>query len=346
MKWKDSLKLKPFSKDPGTSFILPKTDLACKVYPTLLEFSSLSEKSFSKLIHLDMGDFVTDFLVEQNLENFCLKIFCVTSMGHYRFEISLKTDRVVLQVKKSQSIVKVESKSLEKGDETSLFMYSKGLAHTQKESFSTGVFKKQDAYQIQKRASFNELAPFIFRMGQVIPSDGIRGSHSLLEKSQESLLNKEKLKFEEQILDLLNASFSHFLVPEEGDFKHLGHRSIGAVSRGELLLKPYQMIRDSLFKEEGESIDLLPFLFKSFQCGYLSDVKCAFGLWDIVWSKGEIFRARFRAKKDGSYQLNFPKGIKSCRLKLDNSKKGIDFISSGQVSFHSNNLIILDRFLK
>ncbi len=347
MKWKDNLKFKPFSTDSGSAFIIPKTDFVCTVHPSLLKFSSLSDDTFSRSISLDVGSFIEEFMVEQDLEKFRLKIFCTSAHGHHRFNIYMKDSAIVLHLKKTSVDLLIDKEQrLKKGEIISLFPCNSLLENISLEYLSTGVFKKQDTYQMGKRASFNELAPFLFRMGQVVPHHQSKGSHSLLNSCIESLQNKDKLLFESSIQTLLKSSYARFLVPTQGDEHCLGHKDIDSVSNVSLLRKPYQMIRDSLFREKEGSIYLLPFLFKSFYCGYLSDVKCSLGIWDIVWSKGALLRARFRAKKDGSYRLNFPKGIKSCRLRPCTNKKGIDFISSGDVPFLSDDLIIFDRFLK
>lgn len=357
MKWSTNLSLKPFSLDPGVSFMIPRTDLTCKLYPAKLEIISLTDETYFELSFI-LKEPATSFMAQQDLEASALKIFIETDLGLFRYEVYLEKDDVVLKIKKTYEGLVLASNGkkevLNKGDLIPLISYTKGVENQPLERLSTGIFKKQDIYQIDRRSCFREISPFLFHVGQLVPhstpSSSEYGTLSLLKECFISEEAKDKAKLEKAFMSLYSAAYASFLTPKLHDHHFLGY----ALPSGKevlsdhisLLLKPYQILRKTLFFEEANHVYLLPMLLKSFYCGYLSDLKSALGIWDIVWSKGMISRARFRAKVNGFYKVTFPKGVKSCRIKCFRHKKGVDFISSEEVSFSSNDVIIFDRFLK
>ena len=345
-------RLVPFSHQAGVSLLLPKSSYVLSIFPTRVVF-----KDF--FIDVGLKGLVREFTVEQDLERGRVRVFGIAKeSGYFSFFLErvqegllLAVDRIhadVLEVRRDAWISLARKGkhvfSLPKEDEIIPSL----------EKLSLGKSRKLDFDLVQKRLDLSELLPLIYRLSILVPNpgDASGGTLDLVSECEKLLANREKVKAEEKLKELIAISFHGMLLPMLTDERHLGislsKPSINA-SPIALLTRLGRLIRSLFLSEDEEGIHILPNLLPSFHAGRLTNAATKWGTIDLEWTKKELRRLNLHPTSSAPKTLHFPPSLRSCRLRHHPKDRGRRLnlplhIDSSKID--SSGPLFLDRFEK
>jgi len=303
-------KFRPFSHEPGTICLIPRTTWEARIFPAKIFFHNL-ETFEEKEVNLDTLGPVQGFTVQVDLERGEVSVFGKGKRGHFRY---------LLDEKQFPFLKKVE------------IPLSKKRLHL-------GVGKAQDFSLMRRRMDMAEIFPFWLKMALFIPKVDLpkktMGTMALLEEGK---------------LDLaFQASFQGIFSPRLSDENFLGlipeTGKVEGISPIGILHEGAKRIEELFFYEEGDTWNFLPNLLKEFHAGRFLQIGTKEGdLIDLEWSKKTLKKATIRPAKTREVSLILQRGIKTFRIRKSPRQKGQ--IASKNVDLTKGQILYLDRFTK
>lgn len=322
-------RLRPFSHLPGSSCLLPKSNLILQIFPSLIRFNDLQE------IPLDLQGPVKGFTIVQDLEKGRICVHGKAVNGFFRYFISQEEKGVLIQFDKYP----IEKENL------FIFSFSQKVCFSP-ERLSLGMHKAQNWELIRQRADLKEIFPLWLKLAHLIPESN-HGENSLLEKCRDGILKKEKENVFHSFLNLFHVNFYGMLVPRLHDAEYQGFSYLSSGIIPHFLLKEgAALIRSLFFQEKENKISLLPCLPPQCHSGRYLNLQTSFGFsFDMEWSKKSLKKLIIQSNSAQTLYLDFPKSLKSYRLRTSLKDKGkrIDSLAPLQCD---PGVLLLDCFQK
>lgn len=303
-------KFRPFSHEPGTICLIPRTSWEARIYPARIFFRNL-ETFEEKEVVLDTLGPVHGFTVHVDLERGEVSVFGRGKQGHFRYLL----------------------------DEKQFPFLKKTEIPLSKKRLHLGVGKAQDFSLMRKRMDMAEIFPFWLKMAMWIPDVDLPkktiGTMALLEEGK---------------LDLtFQASFQGIFSPRLFDENFLGlipeTKGAEGISPIGILHAGAKQIERLFFSGEGDTWNFLPNLPKEFHAGRFIQIRTKEGdLIDLEWSKKAIKKAIIRPATTRSISLGLKGGIKKFRIRKSPGQKGE--IGSKNIALEAGKILYLDRFTK
>jgi hypothetical protein len=196
-----------------------------------------------------------------------------------------------------------------------------------RDRLSLGSHKKQDFEMIKRRLDLVEIFPLLHRLGQLIPRQTWEGSNmkggaaALLEDCRQCARGNKPEKGAVVWKRFFLAAFQGMLVPQEQDTHFQGLIPVTADPIPSffplsILSESALLIREIFFRQNGEQLSILPFLFPEFHAGRLLDIPLAGGgSLSLEWTKKTIRRLILDAGRDEELFFHFPRDVHSYRLR-------------------------------
>lgn len=318
MQIKIAERLRPYSHIPGTYCILPGSSRRLQVFPAFIRVHDLAGPH-PKLIEetaLDIQGPVKDFTVLQDLEKGIIKVWGHAAKGFFRNEYAVPSPS--------------NSPSIDR--------------------LSLGWHKAQDWSAMQERKAMEEIFPIWFRLGQNTPHYPSKpaGTIFLLEKCRQIIQERKTTEIIQAFRNLFLCGFEGMLSPRLKDEQHQGFELPPLDTEASplfLLSEGAKLIRSLFFKQNEQSISILPALPPEFHCGRLVNVSCAgLGILDMEWSKKTIRRMIFHAHRDSEIVFVFRANLKKFRLRENAYDQGRWTACDEQIKIQSGNTYFLDNF--
>ncbi len=344
-------RLRPFSHNPGTYCLLPRTSLRFQIFPALIRVHDFShaEPKLMVEIALSIRGPVRDFTVQLDLEKGIIKVWGDSKAGFFRYLIAKSDDKALFAIKVEKH--PIEWESAQPIQVLKEFQAVPLLA----ERLSLGSHKAQDWELVRRRRDLKEIFPIWYRLGQLVP-DGLKrspeGTAMLLEECRRGIVLGSSEEVLRPFLELFLAGFEGILSPRLQDDEHQGFLLNPVLPKSEatplLLLKEgFHLIRSLFFSVNGDVIDILPLLPPEFHCGRLLHLACGdHGHLDMEWTKKAIRRMVFHATADCKLRFYFGNQLKRFRLRESEQDRGHFLATNSYLSFKQGQEYILDRFEK
>lgn len=321
-------RLRPFSHAVGTRFLIPGTSWCTRVFPTRLEFSDLEGKGEPFFLLFDFEGPIKEFTAELDLEQSCLCVFGKTRKGFMRYTLCVRGEGVELTMKKTP----LDKVGIDHSLLSERFFLCRGeskevcgnVKHTKllkTERLSLGMHKAQDWDLMCRRLDCKEIFPHWFRLSGLSAASCYAGDFHLLEECRKKIEQRDKEQIVEAFEHLFLAAFGGLLVPRLFDADHHGlipyqTTTPQGSSPMPLLIESGKLIRSLFIQEKEGVVSLLPCLPTQFHCGRLIGVRlsCSNAVLSVEWSKKVLKRVVIVSEKEQELQLQFPKGIRSCRV--------------------------------
>ena len=317
-------RLMPFTHTPGSMCILPGTSLQLQVFPALIRVFDLSKSQpvLVEEITQSIKGPVEKFTIQLNLEESKISVWGNGADGFFRYHIVPSNNSKGFQI--------LNDKERYKGTSTS-------------ERLSLGNHKAQDWDRVVTRKDLTEIFPIWMRLGQCAPPNSLatdQGTAAFLEKCH----TKDIKPF----LNLFQAGFEGILSPRLNDESHLGFDlpAVGdsGVSPLILLTEGAKRIRALFLRESPQLIEILPNLPVEFHSGRFINIRTAYGVLDMEWSKKAIRRLIFRPEVSTELQFAFPKEMRQCRVRKGNRDKGQEHNLPLKLEIETNQIYYFDNF--
>jgi hypothetical protein len=317
MQIRSALRLKPFSHQPGSYAMLPRTTLCVQVFPTLIKITDLAENHPKEMatLKLSSGGIIENFTLQQDLERNCLKVWGNSPNGYFRFRLQASSENnfsFTWERKPENTEIQGTISS-----QATLFPQAEIPA-----SLSFGVSKAQDWTLLERRLSLEELLPFWFRLGQVTPKTAStqNGNAALLKEAEDAITHREANKLATILKNLFRVGFEGILVPSLSDKRHLGLLiDYGKANEGSpltLLTEGAKIIQRMLVDQSESEIKILQCRPPELHCGRLIGLTLPNGdSIDLEWSKKMIRRLAYTPLKDGIRNFVFPKDVSNFRFR-------------------------------
>lgn len=309
--------LKPYSQNPGISFLLPGSYLRAQIFPALINIDDLSGSIPQRIaeIPLNIKGPLSNFIAMQDLDRGHLRVWGDSLDGFVRYRIqSAKCGtRFAIIAEK-----KLEDLKHEIGDFNADELFSVKAPF---ERLSLGSHKSLDWTMMMRRKDFTEIFPIWLRLSQIIPSkfeEAKGGTTALLGACLRAINSNKPETILPQFLSLFLAGFAAGLSPHLEDEDHYGIELPEMMGGSPLTLlhQGGRLIRQLFLFQEAQSISILPHLPPEFHSGRLIHADCGpLGSIDIEWSKKSLRRVYFSAKQTGSISFIFPKWVKRFRFR-------------------------------
>lgn len=328
------MKIKIFKKNiffthlPRTKMVVPKTSLKVEISPAKIVFFNEKEK---KEFFLDgIFDGFTIFL---NMEKFLIEVRGFSHLGFVKYKIFYEDKKVFLLFEKADKKFSVfDGKKkivdfLKKRILVPLF-----FEYNQKnplEKLYLGCDKKQDMEMIKRRKDLKEILPIWFSVGNILPFQ----KKPLIEKFDERFF-----------MDIFQTYFTGIFFPRKEDEDHYGKLHLNIKNPLNLLKEGSCLIKEIFFKEEKNSIVILPKYY--FPSGRFINIGSHVGSFDLMWSNGILKKMVLRSKKDAELSFLFNKKIKTFRMRNSLDRKGNIFKSFEKIPIEDKKTYFFDRFQK
>ncbi len=359
-------RLRPHSHVPGVRCLLPLSWWSVEVFPTLLRFQSLNDPEKQLQIVLTLAGPIEGFTAEVDLEKGAIRVFGMTQVGYVRYQIRQQSDGIALEFEK---LPKGEIECLNVETETYHFITEKqslvlgsperspSPAPTE-ERLSLGIHKAQDWELIRRRTDLKEIFPIWLRAGGLTPPPSVppipTGTLRQLSQCQEAIEKGESQRICPLFLLLFRTAFSGICVPrvQDEDFQGiLPFEEIAlTVSPLPLLTLGAALIRSLFFEEKASTWKFLPCLPSDFPAGRFVGIVARHGeRIQFEWAKHRLRKVVIHTAEERDVVLQFPKSIRSLRLKTARTQKGkILSVSDGYAELHlkAHQVLFLDRFEK
>ncbi len=345
-------RLKPYSHSPGTCCFLPHTSFLLRIFPARLGVYDAGSAT-SRLVGEITGDIkgpVKDFTVSLDLEKENIFVWGCTQDGYYRYRIAaLPEEKIGIffekkagEWKSNTAIISLTEKKVIRSHDLTI-----------KTRLSLGNHKAQDADAIRRRADMIEIFPLWHRLGMLVSSVAYHeeGTAALLKNCKEVIEQKYPEKILAEFHRLFLAGFEGILSPRLQDMEYQG-LAIEAVKNNSssplILLQEGAKLIESLFITRGQALlEILPHLPLEFHSGRMIYLSIApWGSIDLEWTKKLIRRVVLRAEHTGELVLKFQKPLKSFRLRILPSEKGIEVPCGSPISIEKGSTYLLDNFQK
>jgi len=301
------IRFRPFSHQPKTSLLIPGSTLSAEIYPTKLLVFDLAEAHPVFIKEINFREFgpLNKFCVVADLEKGEIVVTGESRHGYVRYSL------YALQAKRSfcLSFKKAPTKMapIIVGEKE-----APRVVFAKRERLFLGVDKAQEWSQVLRRGEIKEIMPLWYWLSQSIeyPPVGKVCGPSLLASAETGTLADSK--------NLFRAAFSELLVPRLVDTDYQGFSlPIAPMQEGSPLIvlqKSFGFIRRFFYREEANTIALLPNLPQEFHYGTLSNICTQKGhKLSIEWTKHTIRRLFIEAACDDEVDFIFQKEIKQFR---------------------------------
>ncbi len=315
-------RLHPFSHIPGTWTVLSGSELQVQIFPTLIRI--YSQQKLVKDFPLIVDAPTKNFTVENDLERGVISVWWHTVNGFVRYRLFVN----------GSGMVRIE---FDGGDQIDLYQTQKTI-QPKIEKISFGVHKKQDFDMVRNRLNIEEIWPFWFQLGQLVPHAS--GTCDLLDLWRNEI-KPEKIK--DSSLLLFRAGFHGIMTPSLIDDQHQGIQLNGSGSPLVLLSEGAAIIRSHLFRSEENQIYILPLLPPELHCGRMTNVQFEGAALDFEWSKKNIRRMVLHTHQDQERVFHF-RHCKQFRLRKSYKDKGIVAKSGEILSLDKNCDYFFDNF--
>lgn len=327
-------RMRPFSHEMGSIFLLPNSHFKVEVFPTLLRFTDLESRIEPIEIRLFLKGPIQSFTAELDLETGSICVFGRTLDGYIRYSLFYKASELLLLCEKTPSILQLQYKttlSQLKPKQTFAIPVPFCLKESQglQERLHLGVHKAQDWDLMQRRFNLQELFPFWLALAQWISpiayEDYDQGMFSLIHKCQTAIEKKEKLQIINCFKNIFLAAFEGVFVPRLFDSDYQGildieDKVLPAVA---LLLQSAKLLRRLFFVEEENIFSILPCVPPELHCGRLIQLQTTkLDRIDIEWSKKRLRRMFIQTSNTRPIVCQLPKGISICRLRVHKKDQG------------------------
>jgi len=321
-------KLAPFSHRPGVRSIIPQTTWEIEAFPTLIRLRNLAGEGFYEHFFHHRGP-VKNFTLQTDLDRGLIKVFGHAPQGYFC---------KILKRKKGQLFL----------DEAALPMQLEPFEiKPLQERISFGQSKMQDWDFMKKRLDPLSIWPLLIALSQQLPSFPLEkvGSAIVLEEIAEA----EKIELINKWQVALMGCFQELLVPSYIDpyFQGLFKAPLAPIKYSTLGIIHFaaSLIRSYFFREESGTLFFLPKLPPQCHAGRFIDIQTNQQLTcHLEWSKKEIKKVLLHAKEPGALKLDFPREVKSFRLRRSLKEKGIR-VDKFYIEYLAGDSFFLDRFL-
>jgi hypothetical protein len=364
MKIEIAERLHPFSHLPGIKCLLPLSWWQVEVFPAGLQFQSLVDPNHKMQVSLSVSGPVEEFTAEVDLEKGAIRVFGMTQKGYLRYQIRRQPDGIALEFEK------LPSGGIECVDHHSEQRYPMSEKHTvllkvprehpshplSLERLSLGMHKAQDWELICRRKDLKEIFPIWLRAGQLTPPDQQTivnaGTLRQLVLCQEAIGKRNAPHIGSLFLLLFRTAFSGISAPRIQDTDFQGILPIEEIDPSlsplPLLTLGAALIRSLFFEETEGCWKFLPCLPSDFSAGRFVGISTEQGeKITLEWAKHRLRKVVIHTAKERDLKLQFPKPIRSVRLKTARTQKGkIMPVQEGLLDMHlkPNQVIYLDRF--
>jgi len=340
-------RLRPFSHEPGIGCVLPLTSLRFQIFPAFIKIFDLSASCPQSIeqIKVDIEGPVRDFTVQQSLEECTIKVWGHSKHGFYRYLIQSTESG-------KRFFIRTEKQPLD----NPIIHSNEGespILRPSIENLSFGISKSQDCNLVHRRQSLQEILPFWFRLGQLVPQSTphYEGTAALLKPIEEAIADKNYQELTESLLSLYLTGFEGMFCPRLLDDQYQGVNTplvkMNSASPLVLLTEGAKLIRKMLVDHSEHQVSILPCLLPELHCGRMTGIALGpLGTLDLEWSKKTIRRMIFRCQKDGEVRFNFAKDSKRYRLRKGEERKGQIQECGLPVCFYAGADYLFDNFEK
>lgn len=326
---------RPFSHQPGTSCVLPRTDLRFQIFPALIRV--FEEEALVSEIQLAVLGPVKDFTVQLDLEKGRIRVWGTAASGYMRYSIYPAANQ-------EKFVLVQETGTKDHAPECEKVVY---------ERLSLGSSKAQDWDMVKRRMDMADILPVWFALGQQMAKSErapAEGTAAVLHECRRAIIADDSRRFLEPFKVLFQTGFDGILAPRKTDVDYQGFQLPPVSSEFSsiaLLSEGAELIRSLFFSYNDRVADILPALPVEFHCGRFIDVKCGSqGTVDMEWTKKAIRRVIFRASENGAIRFAFPRDIKRFRLRLSETDRGQKLEPHTPIEIVAGNVYYLDRFEK
>ncbi|KAF3362772.1 Uncharacterized protein PHSC3_000631 [Chlamydiales bacterium STE3] len=336
-------KLHPFYHLPGTKCLVPFSTKYLTVFPTLIRIACLKDPTLYEEIPLNIKGPVTNFTVIQDLEKGEIAVSGATELGLLRYIIRAnRQQQLFIRILRSPSkepLLSFPSRYLQ---QTSTSEHEpSGL-----ERIHLGIHKTLDWELVKRRLDMREILPVWHRLGQLSPLSEYQKEHSLLDRLKSAVESAQKDKIYAMLQNLFLAGFTSLLVPRSKDEEFQGF-DLPPVDQSNLLsilTEGSQLIRSLFLAVHDNKIKILPSLPKEIICGKVRGFASSLGSIDFEWSKRAPRRMVFKALNSSSLSVEFPKNIRTARLRLNDNDKGVIVNSKSLLNCEKGRHYFFDQF--
>jgi hypothetical protein len=334
-------KLRPFSHVPGTSYVLPGTNLVFTLYPTVIQWHELSEPKNIMQLQLNITGPVKDFTSQLDLEKGFIQVWGRANEGYFKYRIcSHQGSFALTKLKEPATGLNITGDHNEEGEPQTPI---------RQERLHLGVSKKQDWEMTHRRRDLKELLPFWYALSQQVPASHCEESPSLYTNCKELIAKKATEQIGSAFESLYMSAFSGVFVPRFHDDDYHGFTlpPFAASSPMAIISAGGQLIRSLFTTIDRETLHILPALPVEFHSGRFIQVKAGdYGEMDIEWTKKSLRRLVFRCEKEGDLQFVFQKHLCRYRLRDINDRKGEVIACGSPFHFCAGKTYLFDNFQK
>jgi hypothetical protein len=303
-------RMRPFSHLPGTRLVIPGTALTVECFPALLRIYG---SELLREIPLALAAPPTDYTVCQDLEAGCVRIWQQSEVGFVRYRLQATPEGELQLVG-------------EKGPQESLSLLTLPSPPRARpaERLSLGSHRALDWQRVWRDRDLAAILPVWLRLGQWVPPPphtDHSGTAALLLELTEGPPEHVCAAMQR----LLKVGFEGLLCPRLIDRDHQGFSLSAPTARESplvLLSEGARRLRALFVRHEGRSIELLPKIPPEFHCGRFTGLHCQ-GTLHFEWTKKQLRRMVFHPEQSGEWRLQFPKELRSYRLRQSMTDRGV-----------------------
>ena len=336
-------RFRPFSHLPGAMALLPGSFWQLQAFPTRLIFTHLQTKRVLTY-PLEVKGPVEGFTLEQDLEKGRLRVFGKSQAGYFCVSVQMGQKGIELFFEKG-------------GEKIAHLLPGEGVALLERngERLSFGIHKAQECEGIWKRLDLQEIIPFWLMLSHWIPplapDERSFGVLRLIQTCEKLALEERREKIAPLLESALRCGFRSVFLPKLGDDLYQGIVEEEVIptdlSPFYLITRGAQLIRSLLFREEKETLYLLPCLPPEFVSGRFLRARLQNGgLIDLEWSKKLLRRAIIHPRVTQEVQLVLQKPLSRFRVRKSEKERGKTVHREGKILLQAGESILLDHFEK
>lgn len=351
-------RLRPFSHQPGTSCVLPRSSCKATLYPTRCEIATFDHKKSYTLDFALQGP-IDDFTVTLDLEKEALFVHGKAQSGFFCYRLQATREGVTCLLERGDVALQV---SLDGGKDFLLHKkesfllaipthYGNLQDSSCQEVLSFGNHQSQDWQVATSRRQLAQLLPWWFTLGIKTPEVAHApslGTLSFLEKLQTLRDQGHPEHLGDVFLLAIQAAFDGLLFPKAKDNQHLGLAlPEGPLPQDAALLLlscGAKIIKSLLVHASQESLTPLPCLPPQLHCGRYLNIACPGYFLDMEWTKKTLRLMRLRPECDLSLTLNLPSSVQSFRLRGPGHERGVRMKSTSPLALQVGKTYFVDRF--
>lgn len=338
-------RMRPFSRLPGTSFLVPDTEWCVQLFGARLLFRHMrtgEEREF--LLKLPEAVSAVSFFLDFERREIVGegKLYGDT----IRYRIFASGDELFFEpLLLPEGELFLAGELLEKKKQIPLFPLAETVVPFSEEILSFGVSKKQELDRLRLRLDLQEFLPLLYRFSELCP-EGKEGGHPLLEILEEEIRKGDKLALEKSFQKIYLSLFGSGLVPRVRDGEYSG----GGEGKGDPLTLPHTLrraIRSLFFVETGKGFSLLPLVPPVLHCGRMLGIVTSHGdILSLEWSKKQLKKVILIAGSSREESLLLAKPLESFRLRKKGEKEEKRISGGARFSLEQGLCYFFDRFEK